>query len=640
MIVFILHMINYIKNYLLFILSIGIAFSVNIKGTITDIDTNEPLIGANVYIEGTSKGSATDANGSYFISDVRSCSTCKYKLKVMYIGYEQYEKSIEAFNNVDIISDLKLKTASIETATTKITAKKRQDKVIDAPAAIELVSASDIKKEESTNLGSYLKGIKGVDFTSSGVNNYSISVRGFNSSFSSRLLTLTDGRVASIPALRVVNYSTVPQSSKDIESIEVVIGPATALYGANAHSGVVNITSKSPAVSEGIDISASSSINDDRDLYKFSTRWAHKISDKLSFKLSGMYLEAYEWEFISDEEYKRHKYPWNGHPSRTIDKKDNNPWGLTTHYWDLVAKDSTYHNYYTGDADIEYDEYVDSEADCRTIEGYECELVEKYIGDGEPNDTGDPDNDGVMGEDWYNGYDDDGDVPTVPTAEVIALPDGNTTNSGSASAVPKEISSWGSLAATTVTCESPDIEKVPIDEVVATPVTDIFWSVASVSVPKEALSAWPVRANEPPTAPHCCSFHPIEPPVFTSVSRFQPVVDVTDCDSSPIEEVRALPVTDMFWSVATVSVPILNVREFPEGFTSAIPTAVKVPAVDVKPIPVTDMFWSVATVSVPRDDVRPLPVTETGACWFHAPLFQVSRPHPWIEAMFYLLCDS
>ena len=165
-------------------------------------------------------------------------------------------------------------------------------------------------------------------------------------------MTLTDGRVASIPALRVVNYSTVPQSSKDIESIEVVIGPATALYGANAHSGVVNITSKSPAVSEGIDVSASSSINDDRDLYKFSTRWAHKLNDKLSFKLSGMYLQAYEWEFISDEEYKRHKYPWHGNPARTLDKKDNNPWGLTTHYWELVAKDTTYRNYYTGDADI------------------------------------------------------------------------------------------------------------------------------------------------------------------------------------------------------------------------------------------------------------------------------------------------
>ena len=120
--------------------------------------------------------------------------------------------------------------SSLEVETTTVTAKKRVDKITDAPASIELVSAKDIKREESTNLGGYLKGLKGVDFTASGVNNYSISVRGFNSSFSSRLLTLTDGRVASIPALRVVNYSTVPQSSKEIESIEVLIGPATAIF--------------------------------------------------------------------------------------------------------------------------------------------------------------------------------------------------------------------------------------------------------------------------------------------------------------------------------------------------------------------------------------------------------------------------
>jgi len=422
-------MINYIKNYLLFILSIGIAFSVNIKGTITDIDTNEPLIGANVYIDGTSKGSATDANGSYFISDVRSCSTCKYTLKVMYIGYEQYEKTIEVFNNEDIITDLKLKTASIQTATTKITAKKRQDKVIDAPAAIELVSASDIKKEESTNLGSYLKGIKGVDFTSSGVNNYSISVRGFNSSFSSRLLTLTDGRIANIPALRVVNYSSIPQSSKDIESIEVALGPSTALYGANAHSGVVNITSKSPANSEGFDLSVSGTVNDDLDLYKISSRWASKINNKLSFKLSNTYLQAYEWPFISEQEYKLHTYPYSGNPIRTSDGKDNNPWGATglgqgvteLQYQNIDIPSQSvntmvgyYLNEHPGvDGILNTEDDIlftfSSQEECFDAPGYTCTPISKIIGDGEANNTGDPDGDGFMGEDWFNGYDDDGD---------------------------------------------------------------------------------------------------------------------------------------------------------------------------------------------------------------------------------------
>ena len=400
-------------KYILFIINtLGLLLSSSmITGVVSDSETGDPLLGANVFIVDTDKGSATDVSGAYLISGIRACSTCNYEVKVLYIGYTEVSKNILInTDNEEYTLNLSMSPSSLEVETTTVTAKKRQDKITDAPAAIELVSAKDIKREESTNLGSYLKGLKGVDFTSSGVNNYSISVRGFNSSFTSRLLTLTDGRVANIPALRVINYSTVPQSSKDIESIEVVLGPSTALYGANAHSGVVSITSKSPATSEGLDISISGSAADERDLYKFSSRWAHKINDKLSFKLSGEYIQAYEWEFISEEEYKRHKYPWSGNPGRMRDGKDNNPWGFTTHYWESSAiKDTTYRNYYTGNDGFEYDVYVDDESECRTIEGYECELIEKFIGDGEPNDTGDPDGDGIMGEDWYNGYDDDND---------------------------------------------------------------------------------------------------------------------------------------------------------------------------------------------------------------------------------------
>ena len=63
-----------------------------------------------------------------------------------------------------------------------------------------------------------------------------------------------------------MNYSTVPQSAEDIEKIEVVLGPATALYGANAHSGVVNITSKSPATSEGLNMNFSGSFDEMSDI--------------------------------------------------------------------------------------------------------------------------------------------------------------------------------------------------------------------------------------------------------------------------------------------------------------------------------------------------------------------------------------
>ena len=88
---------------------------------------------------------------------------------------------------------------------------------------MEIITSRDIKGKNTTNMGAYLKGLKGIDFTSSGINNYSISVRGFNSSFNTRLLTLSDGRVANIPALRVINYSTIPQSMDDVDKIEIIM---------------------------------------------------------------------------------------------------------------------------------------------------------------------------------------------------------------------------------------------------------------------------------------------------------------------------------------------------------------------------------------------------------------------------------
>jgi len=306
----------------------------------------------------------------------------------MYIGYENYSTEVTIKPGDMLKIEIPMEPSAIQLKETRVTAKKRQDKVTEAPASIEIISERDIKRETTTNLGSFLKGLKGVDFTSSGINNYSISVRGFNSSFSTRLLTLTDGRVANIPALRVINYSTIPQSTDDIENIEVVLGPATALYGANAHSGVVNITSKSPANSEGFSFSVSGS-NDDRQMQKYNARFAKKLTNSLSIKLSGMYLHAYEWPFISENEYKRHKYPWVGTPGRAKDGADNNPWtgGLLGADGVYSANDTSF--YWTW--------------------GFNANGDSIHVGDGEQNDTGDPDGDGFQGEDWVNGVDDDGD---------------------------------------------------------------------------------------------------------------------------------------------------------------------------------------------------------------------------------------
>ena len=267
---------------ILFFLS-NIILSVTIIGQVYDNQNGTPLIGASVYLENTSYGTTTDGFGQYLITDV---PIGDYKIIAKYLGYENQIQDISIKENIKkrISVKFSLMATKIELKGTEIIGTiQKKDKITEAPATKEVISEEQIQIESSANLGSYLKGLKGVDYTASGVDSYSISVRGFNSSFSSRLLTLTDGRVANVPALRVVSYNTIPQSQDDIQKMEVILGPSTALYGANAHSGVVNIISKPPSTSEGFSMHVSGS-NDARELRKINGRYAKKLNDYISFK--------------------------------------------------------------------------------------------------------------------------------------------------------------------------------------------------------------------------------------------------------------------------------------------------------------------------------------------------------------------
>ncbi len=359
--------------------TISLAASSTIQGHITDSRNGEPLFGANIMLLETSMGNASDENGNYLISNI---PIGNYTLRAMFIGYKNLEKEIWVEADQVYTIDIILESSAIELQETRVTAEKRKEKITGAPASIDIITSRDLKGKTTTNMGAYLKGLKGIDFTSSGINNYSISVRGFNSSFNTRLLTLSDGRVANIPALRVINYSTIPQSMDDVDKIEIILGPATALYGANAHSGVVNIISLPPAQSEGLTMSISGS-QDDRQLRKINGRFAQKLSNSLSIKISGLYIHAYDWSFISEDEYKTHRFPWSLTPHYVKDGKDNNP--------SVTA----------GNRNFPFGEGVD------WVENNRGQLVR--IGNGEADHL-DWDGDGVAGEDWWNGHDDDGDA--------------------------------------------------------------------------------------------------------------------------------------------------------------------------------------------------------------------------------------
>lgn len=290
-----------------------------IKGHITDKSTGDPLMGANVLVTGLEldapTGAATDTDGNY---EVINLPAGTYTVKSSFIGYEEMEVTVTLEEGATETVNMALSPAAIEYQTYVVTASRRRERVEDAPAAISVITERNIRRESNTNLGDYLKAVKGVDFTQSGVDSYNLSARGFNSSFSSRLLTLTDGRMANVPSLRLTAYNVIPVTSDDVQQIEVVLGPASAIYGPNAHSGVLNIITKPPRFSKPLIVNFQAG---DRKLKKFSARGA-LTRGNLGFKASTAYMTADDWRHFNPDEWEAHHFALVGNWDLTTDGRN------------------------------------------------------------------------------------------------------------------------------------------------------------------------------------------------------------------------------------------------------------------------------------------------------------------------------
>ena len=147
--------------------------SINLTGKITDSQTDDPLIGANVVLSGNglSTGAATDINGEYYIKDVPLGS---YQIKITYIGYSDFNSNLEVSSDSQTFN-AQLSISAIQLDEYIVTASRRREKITDAPAAISLISELKIRNASNPNLGDYFKNIKGVDFTASGLDSYNLS---------------------------------------------------------------------------------------------------------------------------------------------------------------------------------------------------------------------------------------------------------------------------------------------------------------------------------------------------------------------------------------------------------------------------------------------------------------------------------
>lgn len=262
-----------------------------VSGTVTSTQ-GSPLAGVEVRLEPLGFQSTTDASGAFRFAELPAGS---YEI-LLRLGTSERRVAVEVPEGGEAQLAETLPTdapagatesGSFAEAITVVSASRREERITEAPAAISIVPAEEIERKAATGqLPKLLEFEPGVEVTQSGIYDYNLNTRGFNSSLNRRVATVVDGRDPSVPFLGAQEWAAVTFPLDDLERAEMVRGPSAALYGPNASSGVLNLVTKRPRDSQGglIRLTGGELSTKNADL-----RWASPIGGEWYGKLLGGY---------------------------------------------------------------------------------------------------------------------------------------------------------------------------------------------------------------------------------------------------------------------------------------------------------------------------------------------------------------
>jgi outer membrane receptor for ferrienterochelin and colicins len=277
----------------------GVAQQGTIAGRVVDSDTNQPVQAAQVSVLGAGRGQGTltDAQGAFSLS----LAPGSYSLAIQFIGYQEARVDGIAVTRGGTTSmTVSLVPMALALDPFSVTVSRgRSERTSAAPAAVNVTTPEIIEETATTTPVDYVKGMPGVDVIQTGLNQSNTVTRGFNNVFSGALLVLTDNRYARVPSLRLNAYNMIPATPLDIERVEVVLGPAAALYGPNSASGVMHIITTSPIDKPGSSFSLTAG---GRSIFQGVFRQAWNFNDKSGLKISGQYFRGNDFVYTDPVE--------------------------------------------------------------------------------------------------------------------------------------------------------------------------------------------------------------------------------------------------------------------------------------------------------------------------------------------------
>ncbi len=275
--------------------SFGMAQTETLSGVVTDSQNQEPLAGVSVVIKGAITGVSTNDAGKFSLSTSR-----KFPLTLVfsYVGYKTREQVVGNSTSLTI----SLERGSVLGQEVVVSASRTPERILESPVSVERLGAVAVRESGAPSFYEALPNLKGVESSVQSLTFRSINTRGFNANGNVRFNQFVDGMDNQAPGLNFSVGNVVGIADIDVESVELLPGAASALYGAGGTNGTLLMASKNPFNYQGLSLTLKQGMNhvdgsqtDLSDYTDLSLRYAKAWKNKFAFKGTFSYLTAQDW---------------------------------------------------------------------------------------------------------------------------------------------------------------------------------------------------------------------------------------------------------------------------------------------------------------------------------------------------------
>ncbi|MEI8110823.1 MAG: TonB-dependent receptor [Chitinophagia bacterium] len=277
-----------------------------LSGTVKNSKSKEGLSAISVMVKGGTAGTYTDDRGNFKFSTVQ-----KFPVTLVFssIGFSSKEVVVNSSNQT---LDVELAASYTLGEEVVVAASRVPERILESPVSIERIGTTAIRNTPAANYYDMLTNLKGVDVVAASLTFRSVGTRGFNSSGNIRLNQLIDGMDNQAPGLNFSVGSVIGLTELDVESMELLQGASSALYGSGGMNGTVLLNSKNPFKYQGFSFQIKQGVNHvdgyqrpRSPYFDWSFRWAKKVSEKFAFKFSGQFIQAQDWLANQTNNYSR-----------------------------------------------------------------------------------------------------------------------------------------------------------------------------------------------------------------------------------------------------------------------------------------------------------------------------------------------